>query len=271
MNDTAIVDLANVSLSRGEQEILNAVSWQVRRGEHWALLGANGSGKTSLLKLVSGYEWPTGGEVAVLGEGYGRCDLRELRKAIGWVSSAMLYPFPAHQTALEVAVSGFDASIGLYREMSPEEWADAAAALQHLGAGRLAGRAYRLLSQGEQQRVLIARAMVHSPSLLILDEPCAGLDPVTRESFLGDLDRLSRRPDAPTQILVTHHIEEIGPWISHVLVLKAGRVIARGEKAGVLRPEVLAAAFGGDCRVDRHDDRYFLRVLSTGDPSHAES
>jgi len=255
----AIVELRDITYIRDGQTILSGVSWRIEPRRHWALLGANGSGKTTLLKVITGYEWPSRGEVCVLGQRFGDCDLRELRKAVGWVSSAVLHQFPPHNTALDVAASGLDASIGLYREFTGSEWSAAGTALARVGVQSLAHRPYRLLSQGEQQRVLIARGLVNAPALLILDEPCAGLDPAAREHFLADLDALSHQTDAPTLILVTHHIDEIGPAISDVLILRNGRTLAVGGKADVLQAEILTEAFGGPCRVERIDDRYYLR------------
>lgn len=259
----AIVELKDITYVREGQTILSGVSWRIEPGRHWALLGANGSGKTTLLKVITGYEWPSAGEVAVLGRRFGDCDLRELRKAVGWVSSAVLNQFPAHNTALDVVASGLDASIGLYRDFSPGEWAAARSALARMESDRLASQPYRLLSQGEQQRVLIARALVNRPALLILDEPCAGLDPAARERFLADLERLSRQANAPTMIMVTHHIEEIGSWIDDVLVLRGGRMLAPGRKEDVLSPELLGEAFGGACRVEHSEGRYYLRWNGT--------
>jgi len=255
----AIVELRDITYIREGQTILSGVSWRIEPRQHWALLGANGSGKTTLLKVITGYEWPSAGEVAVLGQRFGECDLRALRKLVGWVSSAVLHQFPLHNTARDVVASGLDASIGLYRDFTDAEWAAAEAALTRVGATAVTGRAYRLLSQGEQQRVLIARALVNRPALLILDEPCAGLDPAARERFLEDLEGLTRPADAPTTILVTHHIEEIGPWVSDVLVLRGGRMLAVGAREAVLRAEVLAEAFEGVCRVEAVDGRYYLR------------
>lgn len=256
-----IVSLENIFLKYGGVPILTEICWRIERGCHWALLGANGSGKTSLLKLVTGYEWPDEGTVTVLGERFGNCDLRALRKAIGYVSSALEHQLPGRDTALEVAVSGFEASIGLYRDMNRQELDRAGQALTRVGIAHLAERTYRTLSQGEQQRVLIARALVSEPALLILDEPCAGLDPQAREAFLDDLGRMSSRPDCPTMVLVTHHIEEIGPWISNVLVLKEGRMVAAGPRHEVLTGATLSAAFGGAWRVESIGDRYYLRPM----------
>lgn len=239
-----IVELHEISLWRGTQRILSDLAWTIPAGQHWALMGANGSGKTTLLKVITGYEWPSQGSVRVLGETYGETDLRLLRRRVGWVSSALGCQVPGGQTACEVVLSGLDASIGLYRDFTAGEQAAALVALQSLGAQALADQRYAVLSQGEQQRVLIARALVHQPALLILDEPCAGLDPAARIRFLDDLGALTGQAASPTILLVTHHVEEIADWIGHVLILRAGRVLAQGPTDQVLTGEILSLAFG---------------------------
>jgi iron complex transport system ATP-binding protein len=256
----SIVELHDVGFVRGGTTILRDVSWSIARGQHWALVGPNGSGKTTLLKIVTGYEWPTVGTVAVLGERYGECLLPELRKAIGWVSAAIEQRLPLRDKAVEIVVSGFAASIGLYREPTSGQWPRAHEALGRLRAEAISDRPFGLLSQGEQQRVLIARALVHQPELLILDEPCAGLDPVSREALLTDLAHLAESPDTPTLILVTHHIEEIGPWVHRVMALRDGQVVASGPADDVLTAEFLGETFGCSCVVERHGDRRYLRV-----------
>jgi iron complex transport system ATP-binding protein len=180
-----VVEVGKVTFFRKQRTILSEVSWQIKKGQHWALLGANGSGKTTLLKLICGYDWPTFGSVRVLGKRFGACDVRQLRKLIGWVSSAMCQNLPGQDTAAEVVVSGLEASVGLYREFSDAELNKAQEILAHLGAETIAGQRYHTLSQGEQQKVLVARALINEPKLLILDEPCIGLDPMARERF-GD-------------------------------------------------------------------------------------
>lgn len=255
-----IVRLDNVTFRRGERQILSGVSWAIEPGQHWALLGANGAGKTTLLKIITGYEWVTEGAVEVLGEVFGECNVRDPRRRIGWVSSALQHDLPEGDTTREIVASGIEASMGLYRDFTPEEFARAREALASLGCEGVAEQRYGTLSQGEQQRVVIARALVNRPALLILDEPCAGLDPMARESFLSDLGRLTHRPDAPALILVTHHIEEIGPWNTHVLVLRDGRVLSSGPTADVLRGEVLGRAFGCRCVVERRGSRYHLQM-----------
>ena len=232
----------------------------VERGQHWAILGANGSGKTSLLSTLTGYMAPTAGQIAVLGETYGRTDWRELRKRIGIVSSSIRQMMAGHETALDTVISGRHAMIGMWGEIPPGEGAQALTILRQVEAEPLRDRPWRFLSQGERQRVLIGRALMARPQLLILDEPCAGLDPVAREHFLQFLERLAHKRSAPTLVLVTHHVEEIMPAFSHVLVLRSGRVLAAGAKPTVLTSATLSRAFRASVRLQRKSNRYALRV-----------
>jgi iron complex transport system ATP-binding protein len=256
-----VLELDDASYWRGDRVILDHVDWRIRRGEHWALLGANGSGKTTLLRLVGALDWPCDGAIRVLGRRFGEVDLRELRRAIGVVSSALVSYFHARQPALEIVVTGIDAELGWWRELSADAEARARDALAAVGLAALAASPYGQLSQGERQRVLIARALMNDPVLLILDEPCAGLDPGARENFLDDLAAFARRPAAPTLILVSHHIEEIPTFVARALVLKDGRVLARGAIDEVCTSAVLSDAFGRRCRVSREDGRFRLQVL----------
>lgn len=257
-----VIELHDISFRRDNREILQRVSWNIERGKHWALLGANGSGKTTLLKIVTGYEWPSEGAVSVLGERFGHCDLRRLRRLIGWVSSSIEHRIPPGETALSVVLSGFDASFGLYRPFTKAEQAQAEATLDILGVTSLVPQRFETLSQGEQQRVLIARALVAQPALLVLDEPCTGLDPASRADFLRDLEQFSARADSPTMILVTHHIEEIGPWLERVLVLKNGKVLASGPRRRTITSEVLTHALERDCLVEFHGETPSLTVCA---------
>ncbi|NLX22086.1 MAG: ATP-binding cassette domain-containing protein [Phycisphaerae bacterium] len=260
MDAMNVLELRDILFQRGGRTILSKVDWTIEPGQHWALLGVNGSGKTTLLKIVTGYEWPTDGTVRVLGELYGECNLPALRKTIGWVSFALLLQMPARDTALEVVLSGLDSSMGLYREFTPDEVLRAQRALASVNAATLAHDCYQHLSQGEQQRVLIARALVNEPMLLILDEPCSGLDPAARDAFLRDLRHLCHQERAPNTILVTHHIEEVGDWIDRVMVLREGRTLACGLKADVLNSTVLSEAFGRPCRVSQENGTFYLRM-----------
>jgi len=255
-----VVEVGQVTFYRKQQMILSEVSWQIKKGQHWALLGANGSGKTTLLKLICGYDWPTFGSVRVLGKRFGACDVRQLRKLIGWVSSAMCQNLPGQDTAAEVVVSRLEASVGLYREFSDAELNKAQEILAHLGAEKVAQQRYHTLSQGEQQKVLVARAMINEPKLLILDEPCIGLDPMARKRFLQDMDGFAARGQSPTMVLVTHHIEEIRPWVQRVLMLKDGKVLAQGRPDEVLCETTLAELFGNRCKVGKSENGYWLRM-----------
>lgn len=257
-----VIRLTDVVFRRNGREILKGVSWQVDPGQNWALLGPNGSGKTTLLKVVTGYEWATRGAVEVLGQRFGSCNLPQLRKRIGWVSSALQQRIPLGDTALQIVASGYEASLGVYRRFSPEELDRGRQALDLVRADGFADRPYGTLSQGEQQRALIARALVNRPNLLILDEPCAGLDPAAARIFLEDLAALSRHPDAPTVVYVTHHIEEIGPWIDRVMLLKDGAVAAQGRTPDVLTPRQLSHALGAPCHVHFDGAHYWLRLQS---------
>ncbi len=247
------------SFVRDGVEILCGVEWTIEPGTHWVVLGPNGSGKTTLVRVLAGYEWPTSGTVEVLGETFGRTDLRELRKRIGFASAAFGDAFPAGGDALSVVVSGFDASIGLWRPPEPEEIARARAALAAIGASYIEARRTGVLSQGEKQRVLIARALVHRPPLLLLDEPCEGLDPLARERLLADLGRLASRADAPTLVQVTHHVEEIGEFVTHALLMSEGRAVAAGRVEEVLDSERLSRTYGAAAELVREGGRFRLR------------
>ncbi len=240
--------------------ILDAIDWTVARGEHWVILGANGSGKTSLLSTLTGYMALSGGEISVLGETYGRSDWRELRKRIGICSSAINHLMEGHETALAAVIGGRHAMVGMWGEISASDRAAATRILKQIEAGKLRDRPWRFLSQGERQRVMIGRALMARPQLLILDEPCAGLDPVAREHFVQFIERLARRRGSPTLVLVTHHVEEIMPAFTHVLVLKGGAVLAAGPKREVLTSRVLSTAFTAALRLSRKRGRYALAV-----------
>ena len=255
-----VLAVENLSVVRGETTILRRVSWSVSPGEHWAILGSNGSGKTSLLQALTGYLFASAGTVSLLGRKFGETDWRELRERVGLVSSAVRQKIPEEETALETVVSGKTATIAFWGKVGAADRAEAEKLLRRVRAAHLADREWRLLSQGERQRVLIARAMMADPALLILDEPCAGLDPVAREQFLYFLQQLAEAEEGPSLVLVTHHVEEIVPAISHALLLKKGRAVASGKKEQVLTSEALSKAFDADVRISRRNGRYRMTV-----------
>jgi iron complex transport system ATP-binding protein len=242
--------------------ILDAVDWSVRAGEHWVILGANGSGKTSLLSGLTGYMTPTSGRITVLGRTFGRADWRELRLHIGIVSSSIRQLMANDEPALLTVASGKYAMIDFWGKLTRRDQSDAARILRQIECEHLALRTWQVLSQGERQRMLIGRALMARPALLILDEPCAGLDPVAREHFLHFVDRLGRAPRSATIVLVTHHVEEIMPVFTHILLLREGRVLAAGHKNKVLTSANLARAFDCEMELRSAKGRYTLCVAA---------
>jgi iron complex transport system ATP-binding protein len=262
-----ILEVKNLRVARGRTTILDGIDWRVDRDEHWVILGANGSGKTSLLKALTGYLSPTAGELSLLGRQYGHCDWRDLRLQIGVVMSAFVASIPPAEPALDTVVSGKFAQLDLWHRVSAADRAAALRLLRDNGLEALAGREWLYLSQGERQRVLIARALMARPRLLILDEPCAGLDPVARENFLHFIDGLARRANAgragarsPALVLVTHHVEEITPAFTHALLIRGGRVHAAGPRTRMLTTKNLSATFGAPLHLARSGARYRLEV-----------
>jgi iron complex transport system ATP-binding protein len=255
-----ILKISNLRIVRDGTVILHDVSWRVARGEHWVMLGANGSGKTSLLSALTGYLMPTSGEISLLGETYGESDWRELRKKIGLVSSSVRQMMADEEPALETVASGKYAMIDFWGTLTRAEKLLARKFLRQVEGEYLAARPWRVLSQGERQRVLIGRALMARPRVLILDEPCAGLDPAAREHFLQFIQRLGAQKNSPTLVLVTHHVEEIMPVFSNVLILKAGRVLASGKKSAVMNSKNLSRAFNARTRLVTTKLRYELKV-----------
>jgi iron complex transport system ATP-binding protein len=251
-----ILRITGLRVARGRTAILRGVDWAVSAGEHWAILGPNGCGKTSLLKSIMGYLAPTEGEVTVLGRKYGEWDWRDLREEIGIVTSALQASIPPAEVALETVVSGRYAQLDLWAHPTSLEKRQARGLLKFVGCSALVGREWAYLSQGERQRVLIARALMARPKLLILDEPCAGLDPVAREEFLRFIDATARRRRGPALVLVTHHAEEIMPAFTHALLLREGQVFRSGLKARVITTRLLSGAFGARISVRRRGGRY---------------
>jgi iron complex transport system ATP-binding protein len=257
-----MLEVSGLRIQRGRTVILDDISWRAVRGEHWVILGANGSGKTSLLSGLTGYLMPTAGQISVLGESYGRSDWRELRTRIGLVSSSVRQMMHDDEPALETVISGKYAMIDFWGKASAGDRAQARQILKWIECEYLAARPWLVLSQGERQRILIGRALMAKPRLLILDEPCAGLDPAAREHFLQFLQRIGGRKDAPMLVLVTHHVEEIMPVFSHVLILKDGRVLAAGEKKTTLNSKVLCEAFADEAELTCKKDRYLLTITA---------
>jgi iron complex transport system ATP-binding protein len=258
----ALLEIRGASVMRGDSLILDGLDLRVAPGQHTAILGPNGSGKSTLVKLISRQLYPLarpGGEACVRVFGRERWSVAELRSLLGIVSPAVQLDYTS-DTPLEVfdaVVSGFFASRGTWANHAVTEdmRARSREALEQVGATRLVGRDMATLSTGEARRVLIARALVHRPRALLLDEPCAGLDPGTRRQFLESLRALAR--GGTTLLLVTHHIEEILPEIDHVVMLREGRLLRQGHKAELLGPATLGELFGTEVGVERRGEWYW--------------
>jgi iron complex transport system ATP-binding protein len=265
-SSSSILAVRDLRIRRGDTQILRGLDWTIARGEHWVILGANGCGKTSLLAALTGYLSPTAGEISVLGSTYGRTDWRELRKQVGFVSNALTREIEPDEPALHVVASGPDAMLNLWHPPRGARRTRALALLRTWGAGALAERPWGVLSQGERQRALISRALLGKPPLLLLDEPAAGLDPVAREHLLALVQRETQRRRGPSLVLITHHVEEIMPGFTHVLMLRRGAIVAAGPIATTLTAKNLAATFDTTVRLRRgRDGRWALSVQSSTD------
>ncbi|TVY11092.1 ABC transporter ATP-binding protein [Paenibacillus cremeus] len=253
-----VVHLEQVFYRREKEEILKNIHWTVRKGDHWALLGLNGSGKTTILNIITGYIWPTLGKVTVLGELYGTVDLREMRKQIGWVSSSLQEKLYSNDKTQNIVISGKHASIGLYERTTEQDVEKAKILMEQLGCSHLFDRPYQTCSQGEKQKLLIARALMASPKLLILDEATNGLDFLSREALLASIQQLASQPDSPTILYVTHHIEEIIPVFNRTLMIRRGEVFEQGASSDVLTNETLSSFFETPIRVNWHNQRAWI-------------
>ena len=255
-----LLDFRNVSLRRDGRVLVGPLDWAVELDERWVIIGPNGAGKTSLLRIAAAAEHPSTGTAVVLGEKLGRVDVSELRSRIGLSSSSLAQRVPGDELVRDLVVSAGYAVLGRWRERYDDvDYRRAVDMLESLGAEHLANRTYGTLSEGERKRVLIARALMTDPELLLLDEPAAGLDLGGREELVARLADLAADPDAPALVLVTHHVEEIPPGFSHCMLLSEGRVVAAGLLPDVLTAENLSTAFGQSIALDVIDGRYFAR------------
>lgn len=247
----------SVYLDRPGLSVLSAVDWNVARDERWIVLGPNGSGKTTLFELASGYLHPTSGTVDILGSRLGRVDVRVLRRRIGVVSSSLSKKIIPGVSASEVVISGRDGALEpWWGRYSGTDHRRAAELLADAGIAEVAARGFGALSEGERQRVLLARALMSEPELLLLDEPAAGLDMGARERLLAYLGAVAGDGDSPTTVMVTHHVEEVPHGFSHGLLLRDGRVVAKGPLEEVLTAQALSDTFGVHVEVKRNSGRW---------------
>lgn len=256
-----VLAFAGVGVRRGQTDLLVDVDWEVEEGQRWVVLGPNGAGKTTLLQLAAGRMHPTSGVAGVLGEVLGAVDVFELRPRIGLSSSALAAAIPPQESVRDVVVTASWGVTGRWREEYHEldhERADEL--LQALGASHLADRTFGTLSEGERKRVQIARALMTDPELMLLDEPAAGLDLGAREDLVARLGAIAADLAAPALVMVTHHVEEIPPHFTDILLVREGRVVAQGPIEITLTAENLSRTFGLDLVLEKHGERWSARA-----------
>ncbi|MDS1114468.1 ABC transporter ATP-binding protein [Gordonia westfalica] len=255
-----LIDFRDVAIVRGGKTLVGPLSWQVELDERWVIIGPNGAGKTTLLRLAGAEIHPTSGTAFVLNEKLGRIEIRELATRIGVASPALVDRVPDNEVVSDVVISAGYAVLGRWREAYDDmDRHQAVESLESMGAEHLADRTFGTLSEGERKRVIISRALMTDPELLLLDEPAAGLDLGGREELVDRLATLASDPDAPAIVLITHHVEEIPEGFTHALILSEGGVVAQGLLEEVLTSENLTAAFRQQIILDKVDGRYFAR------------
>lgn len=255
--DEVAIELRGVTRSEDGNEILRGIDWTVRQGDRWVVLGRNGCGKTTLMRIVSLYLHPSRGTVRVLGNELGRSDIRRARERIGWSSASFADMLRPQLTAVEIVMTARHAALEpWWHTYDDADRIRARSLLARVGVGTLADREFATFSSGERQRVLLARTLMNDPGLILLDEPTAALDLAGREELIAALDDLARDPTTPPVVLVTHHVEEIPPAFTHALLLHAGRVLAQGPLSDTLTEANLGACFGLDVALEQRDGRY---------------
>jgi len=255
--DTAALRFERVTLVRGDATVLHEVDWRVDRSDRWVVLGPNGAGKTSIMALCTGYLHPTRGTVTVLGGELGRIDVRHLRERIGMISASIAQQLRPTLPAVDVVMTAkYGALEPWWHDYEDADRARARALLADAGFGYTADREFGVLSEGERKQVLLARAQMHEPDLLLLDEPMAGVDLGGRENLVRRLDEIGRDPTAPPIVFVTHHVEEIPPSFTHVLLLRGGEILAKGAIDECMNADTLSVCFDIPLELARRDRRW---------------
>ncbi|PAF33850.1 ATP-binding cassette domain-containing protein [Paenibacillus sp. 7516] len=257
-----MISMEHVSLRREDNQILDDVHLHIEQGEHWVILGRNGSGKTTLLEMMNGYMFPSQGRIEVLGNLYGQCDVREVRKEIGYISQTLIEKLTLRDPVWEVVATGAFAFLRFYQTIPDEVKTRALNLLDDMGFAKLANHPLGTISQGERKKVMLARSLMADPKLLIMDEPCAGLDLYEREKMLAEIDRLRQRNI--TVVYVTHHVEEIMPLFTHVALIREGRIAAAGNKHDVLTQDTIKHTYDIPVDIQWDHDRPWIRVRSGG-------
>lgn len=257
-----MISLQHLTLRREEHQILDDVSLEIQAGEHWVILGRNGSGKTTILEMITGYMFPSTGTIDVLGNRYGQCDIREVRKEIGYIGPSLMEKLLLSDPVWEVVATGAYAFLRFYQTIPETVKTKAITLLEEMNLGRLVYQPLGTLSQGERKKVMLARCLMGDPKLLVMDEPCAGLDLYEREQMLIEMDKLRQRD--VTVVYVTHHIEEIVPLFSHVALIKDGKLSAAGRKDVVLTDENIESIYDIPVHVEWDSGRPWIKIRPGG-------
>ena len=258
-----VLQLTDVDVVRGDRTILRDLTWQVRDHERWVVLGPNGSGKTTLCRLASLYLHPSRGSIDVLGRRLGRVDVRELRPHVGFTSSAVERMLRSNLAVSDVVVTGkYAALVPYWHTYTDDDHAKARRLLERFGCERVLESEFGTLSSGERQRVLLARTLMSDPSLLLLDEPTAGLDLGGREALVALLGHFASDPQSPATILVTHHVDEIPVGFTHALLLRDGGLLAAGRISEILTERRLSECFALPLNLEHRDGRWLAWAAS---------
>ncbi len=256
--NSSIIKTTDIHIIRNDNQIIRGIDWEIQPHEHWALIGCNGSGKTSLLRAIYGDLWPTTGSIWLFGQQLGFCDLPKLKKRIGWVGASIDKWLPPTETALNLVITGIYSTYELYQQPSSVDIDIAHDLLSSLNCSHIAKRQFCKLSQGEKQKVRLARSLISNPDILILDEVCAGLDINSREDLLESIEKMP----ITNLLYVTHHTEEIPAMTTHALIIKKGRIIHQGKKHEVINSKNMSDAFDINLQVDfDYNDRIWTKVL----------
>ncbi|QQZ60016.1 ATP-binding cassette domain-containing protein [Paenibacillus sonchi] len=257
-----MISLQHLTLRREQSLILDDVSLEMKQGENWVILGRNGSGKTTLLEMMTGYLFPSKGSVEVLGYKYGQCDLREVRKEIGYIGPSLMEKLSLTDPVWEVVATGAYAYLRFYQDIPHAVHDQAIRLLEDMNLGELAYHPFGTLSQGERKKAMLARCLMAEPKLLILDEPCAGLDLYEREKMLAEIDKLKQRD--VSVVYVTHHVEEIVPLFTHVALIRDGKLAGSGPKEEVLTKEMILATYDIPADIEWDSGRPWIKIRPGG-------
>ena len=248
-----IIKTSELCYKSGRRFLINHINWEVKEGEHWLVFGMNGSGKTTLLSMIAGYKSPTSGTLEVLGKQYDKENIFELRKEIGWVSSSFFDKYYANETALRIVLSGLFGTFNIDYDVTDADVRRAKALLRELRMEGKMNRSFNSMSKGERQNVLIARALITQPKVLVLDEPGTGLDIRAREHMMNTVRALAESKKV-TIIYVTHYPEEVQPFMNKTMLLKNGRAFAKGDTESVLTSENLSILLDETVHVAQNTD-----------------